>query len=95
MRELSHVIERVALMSESDVVDVDALNLKAPAPQDIGGAAALAASEALTVEEAEERLVRQALERTGGNIQRAAALLGLSRPSLYRRMEKYAIGGDG
>ena len=92
VRELSHVIERVALMCEGDLVDTDALNLKAPAPQDIGGAAALAASEALTVEEAEERLVRQALERTGGNIQRAAVLLGLSRPSLYRRMEKYAIG---
>jgi DNA-binding NtrC family response regulator len=45
----------------------------------------------MTVDEAEEQLVRQALERTGGNIQRAATLLGLSRPSLYRRMEKYRI----
>lgn len=45
----------------------------------------------MTVEEAEKRMVRQALEKTGGNIQRAATLLGLSRPALYRRMEKYGI----
>ena len=45
----------------------------------------------MTVEQAEEQMVRQALEQTGGNIQRAAAMLGLSRPALYRRMEKYGI----
>lgn len=91
VRELSHVIERAALMADATQIDEDALNLKPPAPHDISGAAALAASESLTVEQAEERMVRQALERTGGNIQRAAAQLGLSRPSLYRRLQKYGI----
>jgi DNA-binding NtrC family response regulator len=91
VRELSHVIERAALMADGDVLDEDSLSLKPAAPHDISGAAALAASESVTVEQAEERMVRQALERTGGNIQRAAAMLGLSRPSLYRRMEKYGI----
>ncbi|WP_300621087.1 sigma-54 dependent transcriptional regulator [Dokdonella sp.] len=91
VRELSHVIERAALMADAPQIDEDALNLKPPAPHDISGAAALAASESLTVEQAEERMVRQALERTGGNIQRAAAQLGLSRPSLYRRLQKYGI----
>ena len=57
----------------------------------LAGAAALAANESMSVDAAEEKLVRDALERTGGNIQRAAGLLGLSRPSLYRRMEKYGI----
>lgn len=91
VRELSHVIERAALLGESTEIDADALNLKPPAPHDLSGAAALAASESLTVEQAEERMVREALDRTGGNIQRAAALLGLSRPSLYRRLAKYGI----
>ena len=95
MRELSHIIERAALMADTNVLDEDALNLKPPAPHDISGAAALAASESLSVEEAEERMVRQALERTGGNIQRAASLLGLSRPSLYRRLQKYGIEQPG
>jgi DNA-binding NtrC family response regulator len=95
VRELSHIIERAALMADTNVLDEDALNLKPPAPHDISGAAALAASESLSVEEAEERMVRQALERTGGNIQRAASLLGLSRPSLYRRLQKYGIEQPG
>jgi DNA-binding NtrC family response regulator len=91
VRELSHVIERAVLMLDGDVVDEAALNLKPGATHPLSAAAALAASESLTVDAAEERLVRDALERTGGNIQRAATLLGLSRPSLYRRMDKYGI----
>jgi DNA-binding NtrC family response regulator len=91
VRELSHVIERAALMLDGDVVDEAALNLKPAATHALSGAAALAASESMTIDAAEEKLVRDALERTGGNIQRAAVLLGLSRPSLYRRMEKYGI----
>jgi DNA-binding NtrC family response regulator len=91
VRELSHVIERAVLMLDGDMVDDAALNLKPEATHALSGAAALAATGSMTVDEAEEQLVRQALERTGGNIQRAATLLGLSRPSLYRRMEKYGI----
>jgi len=91
VRELSHVIERAVLMQDGGLVDEAALNLRPEATQALSGATALAASESMSVEAAEERLVRQALERTGGNVQRAAALLGLSRPSLYRRMEKYGI----
>ena len=92
VRELSHMIERAVLMHDSDTIDAAALNLKPEATHALSGAAARAASDAMTVDEAEEKLVREALERTGGNIQRAATLLGLSRPSLYRRMEKYSIG---
>lgn len=92
VRELSHVVERAVLMLDGDIVDDAALNLRPEATHSLSGAAALAASGSMTVDEAEEQLVRNALDRTGGNIQRAAALLGLSRPSLYRRMEKYGIG---
>ena len=91
VRELSHVIERAVLMHDSDLIDAAALNLKPDATHALSNAAVLAASEATTIDEAEEQLVRQALQSTGGNIQRAATLLGLSRPSLYRRMEKYGI----
>jgi DNA-binding NtrC family response regulator len=95
VRELSHVIERATLLSDTAELDEDALNLKPPASHDLSGAAALAASESLTVEQAEERMVREALERSGGNIQRAASQLGLSRPSLYRRLAKYGIETGG
>lgn len=92
VRELSHAIERAVLMTAGDVLDASALNLNASSVAVGSGAMAAAASNGqVTVEESEKQLVRQALEKTGGNIQRAAALLGLSRPALYRRMEKYGI----
>jgi DNA-binding NtrC family response regulator len=93
VRELSHAIERAVLMTGTDVLDAAAFNLNAGAVAvGVGAMATPAGSGAsVTVEEAEKQLVRQALEKTAGNIQRAASLLGLSRPALYRRMEKYGI----
>ena len=92
VRELSHAIERAVLMATADVLDASSLNLDSGAVAVGAGAMAqLSGNGTVTVEESEKQLVRQALEKTGGNIQRAAALLGLSRPALYRRMEKYGI----
>jgi DNA-binding NtrC family response regulator len=92
VRELSHAIERAVLMTASDSLDATSLNLNAESVATGSGAmATVSGASPVTVEESEKRLVRQALEKTGGNIQRAAGLLGLSRPALYRRMEKYGI----
>ena len=41
--------------------------------------------------EAEERDIRAALERAGGNVTEAARRLGLSKPTLYRRMAAHGI----
>jgi two-component system NtrC family response regulator len=38
--------------------------------------------------------IRQALVRAGGNISRTAELLGVTRPTLYDLMAKYAIRAD-
>jgi DNA-binding NtrC family response regulator len=54
-----------------------------------GGVPGGTALEQLKLEEAEEVLIRNALDRCGGNVQAAAEQLGLSRSALYRRMEKY------
>ncbi|MGA8277684.1 MAG: sigma-54 dependent transcriptional regulator [Rhodanobacteraceae bacterium] len=91
VRELSHVIERAVLMSSSDTIDEHALGLDTLVAGGTAAPAAASGDDALNVEHTEEQLVRRALERTGGNIQRAATLLGLSRPALYRRLEKYGI----
>ncbi|MCW5578000.1 MAG: sigma-54-dependent Fis family transcriptional regulator [Dokdonella sp.] len=92
VRELSHAIERAILMLDGERIDADALNLRPPAGHPGGAAAPAPSGESMSVDAAVERLVREALDRTGGNVQRAAGLLGLSRPALYRRMEKYGIG---
>ena len=96
VRELSHVMERAVLMSRGERIQAGDLGLQNTASGQAAGARdngeALAG---LTLDDAEELLVRQALERSGGNIQRAADALGVSRPALYRRLEKYGIGNDG
>lgn len=46
-----------------------------------------------TLRELEDRYIRHVLEHAGGNKRRAAALLGVSRRTLYRRLE--SDGGDG
>ena len=45
----------------------------------------------LDLEEIEHRAIRNALSKHGGNISRAAEELGLTRRSLYRRIEKYGL----
>ncbi|MEO7910129.1 MAG: helix-turn-helix domain-containing protein, partial [Roseiflexaceae bacterium] len=47
--------------------------------------------EGINLEDVEQNLIRQALERTHGNKSKAAELLGLSRHTLLYRMEKYGI----
>ena len=57
-------------------------------------ASATASADAQTIEQAEEAMIRNALDRTSGNVLKAAGLLGLSRGALYRRLEKYGLRGD-
>lgn len=45
----------------------------------------------LTLEQAERRLIERALAQEGGRVERAAAKLGISRSSLYQRIQKYRI----
>jgi Nif-specific regulatory protein len=39
----------------------------------------------------EQKLIREALRRAGGNVPEAAKLLGIGRATLYRKIEQYAI----
>ncbi len=105
VRELAHLMERAVLMAGENRIDVDDLGLgngdNAPAAGNGNGGSAVGtavasgpALDGLTLDDAEEMLVRQAMQRSGGNIQRAADALGVSRPALYRRLEKYGIAND-
>ena len=102
VRELSHVIERAVLMASGrEIAELDfslptgeAAPAAAPPPASVAAAATgEPAAEDLSLEAMEERLIRRAMERSGGNIQRAADALGVSRQALYRRLEKFGISG--
>jgi DNA-binding NtrC family response regulator len=49
------------------------------------------AAEARTLEQLERDAIERALAKAGGNISVAATALGLSRPALYRRMERHGL----
>ena len=83
VRELSHVVERAVLIGGDKQIQAGDLMLEQR------GASANVPLEQLTLDEVEELLIRNALDRNGGNVQTAAEQLGLSRSALYRRMEKF------
>jgi DNA-binding NtrC family response regulator len=91
VRELSHVIERAVLMAAAERIELFDFSLQ-PLPERAPVVPpAAAASAQMTLEQAEQAMVRNALDQCGGNIQKTADLLGLSRAALYRRLEKYGI----
>src|SRR5882672_3587589 len=86
VRELDHVVERAVLMSSGSVVTAFDLGLNA-----VRDGRAAAPLEEMSLEEVERLLIQKALSRFGGNANRAAEALGLSRSALYRRLQKYGL----
>ncbi len=82
VRELAHVLERAVLLAEGSVIREQDLPL--PEPAGPGGAV-------LTLEEVERQHIEQVLAQCGGNKVRAARLLGIPRPNLYRKLERYGL----
>jgi len=85
VRELDHVIERAVLMSTSSMVTAFDLALQS------GREMSAARIDEMSLEEVERLLISKALARFGGNANRAAEALGLSRSALYRRLQKYGM----
>lgn len=81
IRELSHLMERATLLCREESLSVADLNIKSTS--------AIDSLPMMTLEAAEKKLIKQALDRADKNIPKAATLLGLTKSSLYRRLEKY------
>jgi len=85
VRALRHAVERAVILSEGDLLspadfplaETEALK---EMPADVG-----------RLDAVERAVVVRALERHKNNVSRAAEALGLTRASLYRRMEKYGL----
>jgi DNA-binding NtrC family response regulator len=85
IRELDHTIERALLMAKDTLVRPSDLGLE---PKFESGPRL----EEMTLEQAEQMLIKSALSRCRGDLSKAAEALGLSRGALYRRLEKHGIG---
>jgi DNA-binding NtrC family response regulator len=87
VRALRHAVERAVILTASDVLEPEDLQLAPSAP--IGQHRDAPA--ALNLELVEKETISAALQKHGFNISHAAKELGLTRASLYRRMEKHGL----
>lgn len=86
VRELQHAIERAVIMSETTVLQPSDFFFTSQESKDEG-----LVFDTYNLEEVEKATIRRVLSRHGGNISQASKELGLSRTSLYRRLEKYGL----
>ena len=87
IRELQHAVERAVIMGESNILQPSDFFLS---PVEDNGSDTISTNN-MNLEETEKMLIRKVIDKHGGNISKAAKELGLTRASLYRRIEKYGI----
>jgi two-component system, NtrC family, response regulator len=94
IRQLKNVVERSVLMSCNDRLEIDNFRLQPEQSSAQKGELTLPQVGALTLEEIEVLMIKKALDFHKNKISRAAESLGLTRSSLYRRLDKYNIPYD-
>jgi two-component system response regulator HydG len=97
VRELKNVLERALVMCEGGEIDAHHLALGTRSARPREGEMTAAGvihvpSVGRTLRSVEAELVRMTLRLTGGNKSAAARVLGISRPTLHRKIEEYGLG---
>lgn len=94
VRALRHAAERAVILSGDGPLSLDDFPLgraTAPLRSAVAAATAAASPDDLNLERAERQMIERALKKHSYNISLAATELGLTRASLYRRMEKHGL----
>jgi DNA-binding NtrC family response regulator len=86
IRELRHTLERAIILAESPVLQPTDF-LFPESEKEVEGLV----FDTYNLDDVEKTVIRKALKKHGGNVSHAAKELGLTRTSLYRRMEKYGL----
>jgi len=82
VRQLRNVIDSAIVMSEGDMIELSDLGIR-----DVGNEEL----DTLRIDHWEQKLIRDALKRTKNSVPKAAKLLGISRATLYRKIDEYEI----
>jgi Nif-specific regulatory protein len=85
VRQLRNVIDSAVVLADNDIITPDDLGIRDARSDE---------PESLEIAWWERKLIRMALERTRDNVPAAAALLGISRATLYRKIEEYGFRRD-
>ena len=87
IRELQNCIEKAVILCDGVVLTASDIEL----PQGRAGLHGTVMSGNETLEETEEKAIRAAMVRFGGNLSMVAKSLEISRPTLYAKLKKYNI----
>lgn len=90
VRELQHAIERAVIMSESSILTAEDFPVCQPV-RTINSELGTFELDTFDLEQIEQNAIEKALIHFKSNVSHAAKALGLTRTSLYRRMEKYGL----
>jgi len=86
IRELQHAIERAIIMTDNNALDTDDFFFLS---QNNQGEDVI--TDTYNLETVERSVIQKAVNKYNGNISKAAKELGLTRASLYRRLEKHGL----
>lgn len=87
IRELQNCLEKAVILSEKEYIQAADLQIDAQHLRDITESA----NPSESLQDAEERIIRQAMKKYNGNLSLVAKSLNISRPTLYSRLKKYGI----
>lgn len=87
IRELQHAIERAIIMSDNDSLSPDDFFFLSQKPDSQNNVE----SNTFNLDDVEKNVIQKAVNKHNGNISKAAKDLGLTRASLYRRLEKHGL----
>ena len=89
VRALRHAVERAVILGRDEILEPADLQLDYARP--VSSAEVSVAPTILNLDHLEKETIQKALRKHGFNISRTAKELGLTRASLYRRMEKHDL----
>ncbi|HYW95569.1 MAG TPA: sigma 54-interacting transcriptional regulator, partial [Bacteroidales bacterium] len=85
VRELHHAIEKAVILCDGNTLNPGDFNFI------FADKSVMAPLQPLTLEELEKKAIAEAIKRNLGNLSDTADELGISRPTLYRKMQKYGV----
>jgi transcriptional regulator with PAS, ATPase and Fis domain len=91
VRELSNVIERAILLETTDKIGLSGIVIDPSDCNHVSGSPKANLIKGFSLAKAERELISRALQETGWQKTRAAALLGITRATLYAKVKQYKI----
>jgi len=94
VRELCNVIERAILLETTDKIGLNAIYIEPTEWSEVSNSTTPGLIKDFSLAKAECELIARALQKTGWQKTRAAALLGITRATLYAKVKQYNIEKD-